>query len=383
MSRPTGDDQVMLQPALRLAQLKPSPIRILSEGAPPSAIPLGLGEPTWDLPQAAMRALRETSGPCPYGPNFGLPELRDAVAHFHGATRNEVLITCGSEGALFSLFLAFLNPGDEVLVPDPYFPAYTSLAHLAGAKAVTYPLDTNDRFRLKAAPLLAALEANPNIKAVVVNSPSNPTGGATTPDDLRRIAEACKARGVMLISDEVYIDLHYGTRPPSLRDVSDYGLVITSVSKGWGAAGLRVGWILGDPEWLGPARTVHGYAVTGASHPAQRAALALLEDSESIFIAARREIRVRWEALAAALKLHLGQIVTPPDGAFYHWIELPKSALADPMAFCIRLRDEGGVVVVPGSTFGPQGKRFARLSFAAFPEQITEGVSRMAPFWNA
>ena len=383
MSGPTGDDQVMPQPALRLAQLKPSPIRILSEGAPPSAIPLGLGEPTWDMPRAAMKALKETSGPCPYGPNFGLTELRDAVAHFHHATRDEVLITCGSEGALFSLFLAFLNPGDEVLVPDPYFPAYTSLAHMAGAEAAFYPLDPEDRFRLKAAPLIAALEANANIKAVVVNSPSNPTGGATTPEELRRIAEACRARGVMLISDEVYLDLHFGTRPPSLRDVSDYGLVITSVSKGWGSPGLRVGWILGDPAYLGPARTVHGYAVTGAAHPAQRAALALLEDSEAIFQAARREIRVRWEALEAALKLYLGQAAAPPDGAFYHWMALPEAALPDPWGFCVRLRDEGGVVLVPGSTFGPQGNLFARLSFAAFPEQITEGVKRLAPFWKA
>ena len=373
----------MLRPALRLSQLKPSPIRMLSEGASPSAIPLGLGEPTWDLPQAAQRALAESSGTCPYGPNFGLPELRDAVARFHGATREEVLITCGSEGALFSLFLAFLNHGDEVLVPDPYFPAYTSLAHLAGAEALTYRLDAADRFRLKADAVLAALHAHPNVKAVVVNAPSNPTGGATTFEDLRRIAQACEALGVMLVSDEVYIDLHYGTRPPSLRDVSDYGLVITSVSKAWGAPGLRVGWILGDPRWLGPARTVHGYAVTGAAHPAQRAALALIEDSETIFLAARNEIRVRWEALAAALKTHLGQEITPPDGAFYHWIELPEAALPDPWAFCIRLRDEGGVVLVPGSTFGEQGKKFARLSFAASPTQITEGVRRMAPFWKS
>ncbi len=372
-----------MEPAARLSLLKPSPIRILSEGAPPTAIPLGLGEPTWDMPEAARRALMASSGPCPYGPNFGLPELRDAVARFHGATRDEVLITCGSEGALFSLFLAFLNPGDDILVPDPYFPAYTSLAHLAGAEALTYPLDAGDRFRLKAGPVLAALEAHPHVKAVLVNAPSNPTGGATTAAHLKAIAQACEAKGVMLISDEVYLDLHYGTRPPSLRDVSKYGLVITSVSKGWGAAGLRVGWILGDPAWLGPARTVHGYAVTGAAHPAQRAALALLEDSERIFVAARHEIRVRWEALAAALKTHLGQDITPPDGAFYHWMELPETAVADPMAFCLRLRDEGGVVLVPGATFGEQGKRFARLSFAASPAQITEGVRRMAPFWKA
>ena len=128
---------------------------------------------------------------------------------------------------------------------------------------------------------------------------------------------------------------------------------------------------------------MHGYAVTGATHPAQRAAMALIEDSPRIFTEAQGAIRVRWEALRVALKTHLGHDATPPDGAFYHWIELPEAALADPWAFCVRLRDEGGVVLVPGSTFGPQGARYARLSFAASPEQIAEGVKRMAPFWKA
>ena len=112
-----------MNPASRLDAIRPSPIRVISEGAPADAIPLGLGEPTWELPAPARRALAAESGPCGYGPNAGLLELRSALARWHGAEAEEILVTSGSEGALFSLLMAWLEPGDEVLIPDPGFPA--------------------------------------------------------------------------------------------------------------------------------------------------------------------------------------------------------------------------------------------------------------------
>lgn len=369
--------------AARISHLKPSPIRMLSEGAPPHAIPLGLGEPTWPLPEPARRALAQQKGPCAYGPNQGSAELRLAVAGWHGAHPDEVLITTGSEGALFSLFQAFLDPGDAVLVPDPGFPAYPALAKLASAEAVPYHLNAADHFRLDADAFAETLDRTPNAKLAVVNVPSNPTGGGAHPTELARIADACEARGVLLISDEVYRDLYFGARPPTLREVSDHGVVVTSVSKGWGAPGLRVGWIVGDPDILASARLVHSYAVTAASAESQRAATALVHESHDILPAARREVQARWEALSGALRQALGIHPHPPDGSFYHWMPLPEHARKDPMAFCIRLRNEGGVVVVPGFTFGEAGRPFLRLSFAAPPEQIAIGIMRLRPFWEA
>jgi aspartate/methionine/tyrosine aminotransferase len=301
-----------MQPSPRVASLKPSPIRAITDGTPPGAIALGLGEPTWDLPEAARRALLRAPGPCPYVPHAGLPELRKAVAAFHGASLDQVLITAGSQGALFSLFQAWVPPGSQVLVPDPGFVAYPALARLAGAEPLPYPLSP-DRFRLDAEALIRVLDATEEVGAVVLNLPSNPTGGGGSLAELRKVARACAARDVLLISDEVYRDLHFGTRPPSIREVSDRAVVVSSVSKGWGAPGLRVGWALGDPEWLLPARTVHGYAVTGTATPAQWAALALIEDSEAILAEARRAIRERWEALADALQTELGLAPEPPD----------------------------------------------------------------------
>ncbi|MBI4914060.1 MAG: pyridoxal phosphate-dependent aminotransferase [Acidobacteria bacterium] len=371
----------MIQPSPRLAAIKPSPIRAITDGTPPGAIALGLGEPTWDLPEAARKALLRDPGPCPYVPHAGLPALRKGVAAFHGAAEEEVLITAGSQGALFSLFQAWVAPGSAVLVPDPGFVAYPALAGLAGARAVPYPLSP-ERFRLDPEAFLKVLEATPDARAVVLNTPSNPTGGGGSLEALRRVAEACEARGLLLISDEVYRDLHFGTRPPSLRDVTAKGVVVSSVSKGWGAPGLRVGWALGDPAWLLPARTVHGYAVTGTATPAQWAALALLEDSARILAEARTAIRERWEALAAALRAELGLTFDAPDGTFYHFMPLPPSAWADPLAFALRLRDEAKVVMIPGLAFGEGGRRHVRISFAATPEQLGEGVRRLAPYWK-
>ena len=371
----------MIQPASRLSLLKPSPIRAITDGTPPGAIPLGLGEPTWALPEPARLALLRPAGPCGYVPHVGLPDLRKAVAAFHGATVDEVLITTGSQGALFSLFQAWVEPGTKVLVPDPGFVAYPALARMAGAVPVTYPLSP-DRFRLDADALLQVLAATPDASAVLLNLPSNPTGGGGDLEALRRVAAACEARGLLLISDEVYRDLHFGVRPPGLRDVTDCGVVVSSVSKGWGAPGLRVGWAIGDPAWLTPTRVVHGYAVTGTATPAQWAALALIEHSDAILAEARAAIQERWEALAAARRRELGQTVTPPDGTFYHCMPLPPEAHADPLAFALRLRDEAGVVAIPGLAFGEGGRGHLRLSFAATPEQLQEGIKRLAPYWK-
>jgi aspartate/methionine/tyrosine aminotransferase len=371
----------VIRPASRIAALKPSPIRAMSEGAASDAVPLGLGEPTWALPEPGRKALAAFSGTCAYGPTVGIPELRKAIAAFHAAMPEEVLVTTGSEEALFTLLHAWVEPGDAVLMSDPGFVAYRSIATLAGAETLTYPLNTTNQFRLDADALIERLDA-PRLKAVILNHPCNPTGGGADAESLRRVAEACEARGLLLISDEVYKDLCLGAPNPSLRDVSGYGVVTSSVSKGWGAPGLRVGWMVGDPAWLAPARTVHAFAVTTAALPAQRAALALIEASETVLVEARHELRARWEALSSALMEHLGLEATPPDGAFYHWMPLPSKAYADPMAFCLRLRDEAKVVLVPGIVFGEGGRGFARLSFAASPDQLKEGVKRLAPFWE-
>jgi aspartate/methionine/tyrosine aminotransferase len=373
-----------VKPAPRLEGMGLSPIRAMHSGAPAGAIPLGLGEPTWDLPESARRALAAGSGPCGYGPNAGLPGLALALASFYHVQTEEIMIAAGSQGALFALFQAWLGPGDEVLVPDPGFLAYPALARLAGAKPIPYPLGVGGR--LEASAFIATLAAHPAAKAAILNSPSNPTGGGAELEAFDAIAAECRKRDMLLVSDEVYRELYLGRQPASLRDASDYGLVLSSTSKAWGGPGLRVGWAVGDPAFLAPARIVHNNMITCAARPAQEAALALIENSARVLPAGRAELRARWEALAAGLKEALGIEAALPAGAFYYWLPLParmrNETCTDETAFCLRVRDEGKVIVVPGSAFGSRGRGFVRVSYAARPEEIREGIARLASFWR-
>jgi aspartate/methionine/tyrosine aminotransferase len=367
--------------ANRLKGLSLSPIRIVTENAPPDAIPLGIGEPAWDLPEPARKVLAELSGSCPYSPGVGLPELRKAIAAHYEVDSEEVFVTCGAVGALFALIMAWVDPQETVLIPDPGYPTYRNVVLFAGAQPLPYPLDKNNRFRLDANTLLPYLE-RPKVKAIIINNPSNPTGGCITGDALRQIADACRERNILLIADEVYLDLYFDKRIPSLREVSSYGVVVSSISKGWGAPGLRVGWAVGAPKWLEPAKVAHSYAVTCVTTPAQYAAVALLEASQEVLADARRILNSRWQALRQALQHHLDMEASPPDGTFYHWMPLPEKAQADPMAFCLRLRDEAKVTIVPGLAFGEQGRPYIRISFAAAPELLEEGLRRLAPYWK-
>jgi len=351
----------------------------MNVGAPAGCVSLGLGEPTWDLPESGRRALALSAGPCSYGPNAGLPELRRVIASFYGIAEECIMVSSGSQGALFALFMAYLGAGDEVLVPDPGFLAYPTLARLAGGEAVPYPLAPDGS--LDELAFAAVLEAHPRAAAAIVNNPSNPTGGCAGETALSAVAAACEERGILLVSDEVYRELYLAKKPTSLADVSDYGIVTSSVSKAWGAPGLRVGWALGDPGTLEGARLVHNSMVSCVPRPSQEAARALIEDSGAILPAARAELKMRWEALAGALEAELGIVAEKPAGAFYYWLRLPELS-GDDTRFCLRSRDEGKVILIPGSAFGGRGRGYARLSYAASPDDLREGLRRLGRFWR-
>ncbi len=373
-----------MRPARRLDRVAVSPIRRLAEMAPPGALPLGLGEPSWGLPRPAreaLAALAAEEGPCAYGPNRGLPVLRRAVARHFQAEEEEVAVTAGSEEALLCLALAWLNPGDRVLVPDPGYPAYAALARLAGALPVPYPLRPETGFRPDWNRLESLLRRSRRCRMLVVNTPSNPTGAAWTAADLGRAAALCGEAGVLLVSDEVYGPLHLGEPPSSVRSVAGDAVAVGSVSKAWGAPGLRVGWMMGPRRWLDPAATVHAYAVTAASALSQRLAAALLDASPEVLPAARASLRERWEALAGAAGTGFGGPPLPPAGGFYWWVQLPCNS-SNSMEFCIRALQEAGVVTVPGSAFGKAGEGWLRVSFAASPGQVRAGVGRLRPLWG-
>ncbi|HSV56254.1 MAG TPA: pyridoxal phosphate-dependent aminotransferase, partial [Magnetospirillaceae bacterium] len=366
-----------MKPAGRMEGLRLSPIRAMSEGAPPDCVSLGLGEPSWDLPLPAREALadwaRREAG-CSYGPNAGTQELREALAGLLGASDSEILVSSGSQGALFALVHAWAGPGDQVLLPDPGFTAYPTLARLTGAETVPYPLSPD--YSLDPDSFRSTLRSAPRARLAIINHPANPTGAGASRGALDSVHAACLDRRVVLVSDEVYRELYLSAPPEGLADsgVLPGAVVLGSMSKAFGAPGLRVGWALGDSEVLAPARLVHNAMVSCLARPAQAAAAALAREARTVLRDARTALAERWRAFRGAASEFLDLDMPEPAGGFYAWLALPDAGRADPLSFCIRIRDEGRVVVVPGSAFGQRGASHARISWAGSPSGIREGV---------
>lgn len=361
----------------------------MSQGAPAGCISLGLGEPSWPMPAVAVRALADAyreGEPCPYGPNAGTPELRAALSAWLGWPEDGVMLAAGSQAALFSLFQAWTSDGDRVLVPDPGFVTYPTLAAMAGAVAVPYTLA--DDGSLDADSFGRALMAADRVTLAIINHPANPTGAGADRAALAAVARLCADNGVVLVSDEVYRDLYLFDRQPSVLDVVQAGEVdgvvaLGSMSKAFASPGLRVGWAYGDPRVLAPARLVHNAMTSCLSRPAQAAALAILEDADNVVAGSRRQMALRWAAFSDAMRRELPGLPDPcpPAGGFYHWMPLPVGHDGDDIEFCMRLRDEGGVIVVPGVAFGERGAGHARVSWGGEPSAIAEGVRRLAGYW--
>lgn len=370
-------------------------------------VSLALGEPTWPLAAEVREALARVEG-CGYGPHAGESDLRQAVAEYEGVDPDWVQITSGAQAALFALSQTFLGSGDAALVPDPGFPAYRSVAELAGARAVPYPLRESRGFELDPEGLFEVLDRTPGVRVVFVNHPANPTGGVASRQALLQVSDECSRRGVLLVADEVYRELYpqpcpeppseppsdrcvelgseldpvsdlgpRGPAPATLRSVTGTGLTLGSVSKSFGAPGLRVGWMTGPPDLLAACRAVHALMTTSAAGPSQAAASALLRNRDRVLPAARRELDRRWEAFLTTFTTTWvaanGPIPQRPRGGMYVWLRVG----GDENTLCRRAREAFGVALVPGSVFGERGRGFVRLSLGAEPSTIRRGVARL------
>ena len=367
-----------------------SPVRRMALGAPAGTVSLGLGEPGWPLPRAAreaLTALGAVDGTLPYGPNAGSPELVAEVAALHGAASHDVMVTAGSQAALYALFAAHAVPGSTVLVPDPGFVTYPDLARRCGADPVGYALGA--RGNLDPEAVVDAVASTPHTSMVVLNHPANPTGGMASPAALRSVAEACARAGAVLVSDEVYRELWVGARPAGLHEAAGRGagVVLGSVSKELGAPGLRVGWAVGPSDVLAPARAVHNAMTSAVARPSQDAALALLRARDEVLPQARAEVRRRWDLLARVAPRLLEVAGGRARAGFYLWLPLPAGVNGaggeDATAFALRVRDGSLVTTVPGDAFGPRGAGHVRVSLGGPLDELEEGLGRLAPWWEA
>ena len=363
----------------RLRGLQPTLIRQFFERALPGSINFGLGEPDLPTPdflreEAARITIEEQNG---YTSHPGLPALRELIAAQYphlNLPMTGVVVTCGSQEAMTDAFMCCVDEGDEVLLPDPSFPAYDACTRIAEGVPVYYRMPADSEFAFDIDEFKSKI--TPKTKAAVVISPSNPTGKILTPDDYRQIAEALDGTGVWLLSDEIYSDLYFGERPRSASEFYERTIVLSGLSKSLSMTGWRLGWAAcADPEMINAIQVLHGFTTVCTSTITQKASLlAWTPEAEAAKQHARDVYKKRGEFLVKLFKDELGLNATSPEGAFYTMLDVrPLGEDLEIAEKCLQNR----VVTVPGVAFGNEAKGFLRISFCNTEEKMAEGVRRM------
>lgn len=361
-----------IKAAARMEHVGLSLIRQINALATPLSTNLGIGEPNLQPDAEFLEMARgAASGPWQYSANAGHLSLRKQIGQARGYdATSEICVTAGTEEALFAIFQAYVDPGDEVLVPNPGFVAYATLARLAGATPVTYELEAPD-WTIDLDALRKRITSR--TKLLVVNSPSNPLGTVLDEKTLRALADA----GPIVVSDEVYREIWYDAPPPSMAQMSDRVIVVDGLSKSHGMTGLRIGWALAPEALLRPVITAHQYIATCASVFSQRLAesvLASREWNERWLASVRAQFREQRDACTSAIARELEVDIAPPAAAFYALAPVP---LCDTLAFAKTLATDDAVLVIPGIAFGSKGEGFIRISYAASTAEIGAGIERI------
>lgn len=361
-------------------------IRAINEAKRPGDIDLGLGEPTLAPPLAPFEAATawvQDHG-CPYSPNAGFGELREAIARcfsYPGLdTAANVCVTVGSQEALYLAIKSLLDPAsDSVLIVSPCYGAYAKLCQLEQLRHREVLLSAHTGFAPSAEAVLAAL--TPDTRLIILASPNNPTGRIWPRHELEKLASGLLARPgapVYVLLDEVYVALHYQPeRPTSLANLYPYTLVVNSLSKSLALTGLRLGWLMGPAEAIAAAIKLHQFVNTAASTFSQRVAIAALQDPAGLTLH-----QAHYRSQQSALLTHLQQQnlpYIPPEGGFYVMLPLPQSLSGDSLAAARLLLEQERVVTIPGVAFGAEG--FLRLSWVAPTEQLETGLGRIAAFY--
>jgi len=368
----------------RLQGLQPTLIRQFFERALPDSINFGLGEPDLPTPdflraEAARIALEEQNG---YTSHPGIPALRKLIGEQYphlDLGLSDVVVTCGSQEAMTAAFLTIVDEGDEVLVPNPSFPAYDACVRIAQGKPNYYRLPAEKGFAFDIDEFKSKL--TPKTKAAVVISPSNPTGKILTVDDLKNIAAALKGTGIFLISDEIYSDLYFTERPRSASEYYDKTIIISGLSKSLSMTGWRLGWAASkQAEVMRGIQVLHGFTTVCTSAITQKAALlGWSAEAENFKQHAREIYKKRGDFLVALFMSEMGLTATSPEGAFYTMLDVRQ--LGDDMEIAEKCL-QNKLVTVPGIAFGDEARGFLRISFCNTEEKMLEGVRRMKEALN-
>lgn len=357
-------------------------LRRINDLANSSCINLGLGEPSFPTPKALLDVLKENvdNWHLGYSPNAGLRELREIIAEKSGlqVTADQVCITVGSEEALFVALLVIVDPEDEVLVPDPGFPTYESVTKIAGGTPKKYPLRPDNNFSLRAEDIEDLL--TDKTKAIILNSPNNPSGAVYSRLEMEKLARMLAENNITAISDEVYCDIYFDEQPDSIANHMSACVVLNSLSKSYSMTGWRLGWCIFPPEFGKPFIGVHQMAVMCAPVLSQRVALFALrgaadkEKKQNI-----EEFRRRKDLAMSCVEKYTNLKYIKPSGTFYLLLDVSDKATqyGTSLEISLSLIKKEKVVTIPGTAFGQGGEGFLRISFAASPENIEEGIRRI------
>jgi aspartate/methionine/tyrosine aminotransferase len=351
-----------------------------------SIVHMEVGEPDFPTPGPVLEAGRcaLADGRTRYTSAGGLPALRRAIAAYY-ADRYDVsvgperiLITPGASGALQLVFLALLEPGDRVLICDPSYPCYRQVLQLMGVEPIAVPVGPETDYQMTTA--LAEAAWTPGVRALVVASPSNPTGSSIAPDVLSELHAFCRERGAALVVDEIYQGLTYDVPDRTALSLGSRDLyVINSFSKYFGMTGWRLGWLAGPEDAVEVMERMAQNLFIAANTPAQHAALAAFDSVTIQILESRRlEFQRRRDRLLPALRDLGFSIPVEPTGAFYLYARLPEGLELDSMTFTSRMLEEAGVALTPGHDFGRHdAARHVRFAYTREIEDLDEGVRRI------
>ena len=352
-------------------------------------ISLSIGEPDFVTPlsirEAGVFSLQQ--GNTHYSPNQGFIELREAISDYMARRyqlsyepKTDILVTVGGSEAIDLFVRAVVNPGDEVIIPEPCFVAYKACVLLAGGVPVTIDCRQKDDFKLTAEQLAAAL--TPKTKLVIIGFPNNPTGAVLSRDEIVALAEVLKDKQVLVLSDELYAELTYEPADhfsiASVDNMIERTVVVNGFSKAFAMTGWRIGFACGPAELIGAMNKIHQYAIMSSPTTAQDAAIEALKHSDSHIAVMREEYnRRRRYVVQACCEAGLGCF--EPLGAFYVFPDIRPSGLSSSQ-FCEEFLREEKVAIVPGNAFGGCGEGFVRISYAASMDNIREAMRRLKAF---
>ncbi len=373
--------------------IEPSGIRkffdIVSEME--DAISLGVGEPDfvtpWHIRHTGIRALE--NGHTHYTSNAGLYELRKEIVKYlerrMGLTydpTNDVIVTVGGSEAIDLCVRSLVNPGDEVLIPEPSFVCYKPCTVLAGGVPVPIVTKAENKFKLTKEQLKAAI--TPKTKLLVLPYPNNPTGAIMTREDLEEIAEVLRGTDIMILSDEIYSELTYGLKHTSIANIDgmkERTIIVNGFSKSYAMTGWRLGFAVGPAEIMKTMLKIHQYAIMSSPTTSQYAAVEALKNGDEDIEHMRDEYNGRRRMIVDGFN-KIGLECFEPEGAFYVFPSIQSTGLSSE-EFCEKLLYTEKVAVVPGNAFGSSGEGFVRCSYAYSIKNIQMALERVEKFVNA